>query len=120
MFNITSQQIYRAAALRERIEALEEELTRILGVVEEPTAAVAAEPGLKKPRRRFTAATRAKMAAAMKARWAARKAAAALTPRAAAPLKKVMRTISAAGRAKLAASARARWKKVKAAGKERL
>jgi len=118
--NLTSQQLYRAAALRERIEALEQELTRVLGVSTEPTVAVAPDPVAKKTKRRFSAATRAKMAAAMKARWAARKAAAAPVARAPAPVKKVKKVFSAAARAKLAAATKARWKNIKAAGKKSL
>jgi hypothetical protein len=112
---LSSQQLHRAAALRERIEALEQELIRVLGVSAEPTSAQAPTPVAETAKKRFSAATRAKMAAAMKARWAARKAATAP-----ASVKKVKKVFSAAARAKLAAATKARWKNIKAAGKKSL
>jgi hypothetical protein len=51
--NLSSKQLHRAATLRERIEALEKELTGVLGVPAEPTVAPA--PGAKRPKRRFSA-----------------------------------------------------------------
>jgi hypothetical protein len=116
--NLTSKQLRHAASLRERIEALEKELTDVLGVTTEPT--VAPVPVAKRRKRRFSAATRAKMAAAQQARWASRKAGASVVAKAPVPVKKPKKQLSAAARAKLAAAAKARWAKVKAAGKKRL
>jgi hypothetical protein len=116
--NLSAQQLHQAANLRERIEALEKELIRILGVPTEPAVAPASVG--KRRKRRFRAATRAKMAASMKARWAARKAGASGVAKAAVPAKKAKKRFSTAARARLSAAAKARWAKVRAAGKKRL
>ena len=65
--NITLQQLKRAVSIREKIESLEKELSRIIGT---------GTPGATKaPRkkRKLSAAARAKISARMKARWAKRK-----------------------------------------------
>ncbi|MGO9477806.1 MAG: hypothetical protein ACLQAH_13440 [Limisphaerales bacterium] len=64
----------------------------------------------------MSAAGRAKIAAAARARWARVKGA----KKPAKAASKPRRKMSAAGRAKIAAAARARWKKAKAAGKNSL
>jgi len=109
--NLSIQQLRKAAALKEKIESLEKELGRILGSPTKPVAHVAP-----KKRRKMSAAGRAKIAAAQRARWAkvnGRKSAAK-------PVKKAKRKMSAAARAKISAAAKARWVKAKAAGKKRL
>jgi hypothetical protein len=63
----------------------------------------------------MSAAGRARIAAAQKARWAKIKGA---KPAPKAPAKK--RTMSAAGRARISAAAKARWAKARAAGKKTL
>ena len=104
--NITPQQLRHAADIQERIQSLQTELAAVLGA---PAAAEA-------PRKRhMSAAGRAAIAAAARARWARLRGAKA---GAASPGKK--RKFTAAGRARLAALARARWAKVKASGKSRL
>lgn len=113
--SLTTTQLRRAADLKEKIEALTKELNSLLG-----TATVAATKAPKKSN--ISAAGRAKIAAAAKARWAKLKTgkpAATAKPAAKAPVKK-KGGISAAGRAKIAAAAKARWAKVKAAGKTSL
>ena len=73
--DLTSQQLRQAADLQERIQELQAELNQLLGgeasvqvTTKTPVAPEAAtEP--KKRRKRFSAETRAKMAAAQKARW---------------------------------------------------
>ena len=120
LIQLSSRQLNQAAAIRQRIEELEKALVSVLGAAVGVSPAASDEAPARRTKRRFGAATRAKMAAAMKARWAARKATAKPVAKAPAPTKKVKRTFSAAGRAKLAASARARWKKAKAAGKATL
>ncbi|KAF0181109.1 MAG: hypothetical protein FD161_415 [Limisphaerales bacterium] len=92
---------------RARIQARLAEIGRALGA-SAPAASVAATPT---GRRTFSAATKAKMAAAQKARWAKRKGG---TPAPAAAPKKAKRKLSAAGRAAIVAAAKARWAKVKA------
>jgi hypothetical protein len=105
----SSEQLKRALALKERIEALETELNQLLGT----ESRAAAPPVSRKGKRRMSAAGRAAISAAAKARWAKTKG---MT------VEKVgkRRTMSAAGRARIAAAARKRWKLAKAAGKNRL
>jgi hypothetical protein len=61
----------------------------------------------------MSAAGRARIAAAQKARWAKSKAVKVAPPAAAKPAKK-KRKMSAAGRARIGAAAKARWAKIKA------
>jgi methionyl-tRNA synthetase len=109
--SLSPQQLRRAADLKDKIQSLENELHRILGASIKPVAAVAP-----KKKRKMSAAGRAKIAAAARARWAkvnGRKSAVK-------PVKQARRKMSAAGRAKIAAAARARWKTAKALGKNSL
>ena len=96
--NITSlspQQLRNAADLQEKILELQNELDQLLGA---PTPAPAAEPSTQAPRKyKFSAAVRAKMRAAQKARWAALKAAKGE------PVKKGKRKMSAEGLANIRA-----------------
>ena len=105
--SLTSTQLKRAADLKDKIEALTEQLNSILGA---PTSAAA-----KPAKKGMSAAGRARVAAAQKARWAKINAA---KPgaKAAKPAKKKF-TMSAAAKAKISAAAKARWAKVKAAKK---
>ena len=108
--SLTPQRLRRAANVKERIDALQNELSRLLGTL--ASAAVAAGPARR--RRKISAAGIARIRAAQRARWAAIK-------RAKAPARPApKRKISPAGRARLAALARARWAKVKAAGRRYL
>ena len=109
LLSLTTTQLRHAADLKEKIEALNKELASILGA---PASVSAKAP---KKKGGMSAAGRAKVAAAQKARWAKIKAA---KPVAKAPAKK--RTMSAAAKAKLSAAAKARWAKVKAVGKKSL
>jgi len=63
--DLSVAQLRRAAGIKERIEALEKELTGILGIPEPITVG-----GIIRRRRRMSAAARAKISAAAKARWA--------------------------------------------------
>jgi hypothetical protein len=63
--SLSAKQLRSAATLRSRIDKLEAQLAALLGG-STPAAATGR-------RRRFSAATRAKMAAAQRARWAKRK-----------------------------------------------
>src|ERR1035441_4167757 len=143
MINITPTQLRKAADIKERIDALQSELNEILGG--EVSTPVQAEA----PRRKVSAAGRARMRAAQLARWAKIKGTASTTaaPKkngkmsaagraairaaqiarwakikgtSAKPAKKAKIQRSAAWRAAVSASAKARWAKVKAAGKSRL
>ena len=95
------------------IEARLNEIVRVLG--REGSSATSA-PASIGGRRKFSEATKAKMRAAQKARWAKIKGKAGS---ATAPVKK-QRKMSAAGRAAIATAAKARWAKAKAAGKKTL
>ena len=104
--NLTSNQLRHAADLKDQIEALEAELSALLGGNPEPTTG---------RRRGMSADGRARIAAAQRARWAKIRAGAngavAHRPR---------RNMSVAARARIAAAARARWRKAKAAGRNAL
>jgi hypothetical protein len=63
--NLTVQQLKRAVAIREKIEGLEKDLNRIVGGPSStPKNAAPAK------RRKLSAAARARISRAMKARWA--------------------------------------------------
>jgi hypothetical protein len=70
IINLSAQQLRRAAAIKEQIQSLENELGRILGSSIKPVAVAAP-----KKRRKMSAAGRAKISAAAKLRWAKVKAA---------------------------------------------
>ncbi len=103
--NLTSlsiEQLRRAVALKEQIEALAGQLRGVLGA-----------PSTRRGSIR-SAATRARMAAAQRARWATTRG---KTPKKA---RRMRRKISAAGRARIAAAAKARWAAAKRAGRRTL
>jgi hypothetical protein len=68
--NLSAQQLRRAADIKDKIQSLQAELGRILGASEKPATVVAP-----KKQHKMSAAGRAKIAAAAKARWAKIKAA---------------------------------------------
>jgi len=109
--NLSVQQLRQAANLKEKIVALEKELNQLFGSTAKPVASPAP-----KKRRKMSAAGRARLVAALKARWAKVKG----QKTAAKPVKKARRKMSAAARAKIAAAAKARWKTAKAQGKNSL
>jgi hypothetical protein len=106
MINLTSKQLRQAANLKEKIVALEKELNQLFGSTAKPVASPAP-----KKRRKMSVAGRARLVAALKARWAKVKAA-----KSAKPAKKKF-TMSAAARAKISAAAKARWAKYRAGKK---
>jgi DNA polymerase/3'-5' exonuclease PolX len=61
----SAAQLKKAIAIKERIEKLEKDLTGILGIPEPMTVG-----GAIRRRRKMSAAARAKISAAAKARWA--------------------------------------------------
>ena len=69
--DISLQQLKQAIAVREKIDALEKELSRIIGG--QPSTAKPGAPTPKRKRRKMSAAARARISARMKARWAKRK-----------------------------------------------
>jgi hypothetical protein len=104
---------------RSEIQARLQEIEAALGDEMKAGARQGRVPAPVKLRRRMSAAGRARIIAAAKARWARWKAAKAAKPGAKkrAARKKVF---SAAARARLSASAKARWAKAKASGKKTL
>ncbi len=113
--NLSIQQLRQAANLKEKIAGLEKQLSQLLGAA--PKAVAATTP---KKKGGMSAAGKARIVAAQKARWAKIKAAktkiAAPVIKAAKPAKKKF-VMSAAAKAKISAAAKARWAKVKAAKK---
>jgi hypothetical protein len=101
--NLSAQQLRRAADIKDKIQSLENELHRILGSSVKPAAAVAS-----KKKRKMSAAGRAKIAAAQKARWAKVKGQKVEQSQ---PRK---RRMSVAARRKISLAAKARWAKIKA------
>ena len=108
--DLTINQLKRAAAIKERIEALNKELRSILGASAKPGAAP-------KKKRTMSASVKRKIAAAQKTRWASlRQAKPATIPvKPAAKAKK--KTVSRATKAKLSAKLKAYWAAKKAGEK---
>jgi hypothetical protein len=126
---LTPQQLRNAADLQEQIDALQNELNELLGgeVSAPPQVAteVPARPsnGRRKKRKKVSAEGRANIAAAARARWAAkrmgkRSAMAAAEPEQ--PVEKPKRKRSAAWSKALSDAMKKRWAKVRRAGKSRL
>jgi hypothetical protein len=110
---LSPKALRKAADLQERVLSLQEELGQLLGgevsTLAQPTEAP-------KKKWKFSAASRAKMRAAQKARWAKiRGTTASVTPE-----QKPKRKMSAAGRAAISAATKARWAKARRAGKSSL
>ena len=111
--NLTASQLRRAADIKEKIASLQDELSKYLG------APASSTDGAPRKKFKMSAAGRARIIAAQKARWAKVKTAKG-SAGSAKPAKKGKRKLSAAARAKIAAAARSRWAKAKAAGKKAL
>ena len=74
--NLSAQQLRRAAAIKDQIESLEKEFQQIFRAPPKADEAqTLAQSPAKKKKRRMSAAARAKISAAAKARWAKIKAA---------------------------------------------
>jgi hypothetical protein len=118
--NLSAQQLRQAADLKEKIDGLQTELNAILGG-EAPTradAAIAQAP--KNGRRKVSAKSRARMAAAQKARWAAKRGETAInTARSTVSQGKPKRYIFPALRKARSEAMKARWAKARRAGKAR-
>jgi hypothetical protein len=114
MINATPKQLRRAAKIKERIDVLQDKLSVLLGG-DFPSSAAGRGPG--RPRKRkMSAAGRAAIAAAARARWARYRGGNPSAKRA----RNGARKMSAAGRRALSLAAKARWAKAKAAGKSTL
>jgi hypothetical protein len=108
--SLSVQQLRKAAGLKEKIQSLEKELGRLLG----STTAPASGATPKKKKFTMSAAARARISAAAKARWAKVKGKKSAAKPAA---KKAKRKMSAAAKAKLSAKLKAVWAARKAAKK---
>lgn len=106
--SLTARQLRRAADIQERIETLSDELNDLLG-----DSGKSANGQRKRGGNRLSAAGRAAIVRAARARWARAKGRTQAT-------RKGRRRMSAATKARLAELARARWKRAKAEGKSRL
>ncbi|HEV2695010.1 MAG TPA: hypothetical protein VG347_19100 [Verrucomicrobiae bacterium] len=111
--HLSAQQLRHAADLKDKIDALENELARLLG-----SSAKSASGKAPKKKGGMSAAGRAAVAEAQRARWAKVNAGKSAAKTVKAPKKR--RKMSAAGRARIAAAAKRRWAKAKADGKTRL
>ena len=101
---LSARQLRHAADIKEKIELLLHELNLVLGV-SNSTRAVAAP----KKKRKMSAAGKARIVAAQKARWAKVKGA----KLKAAPARKRKPQMTAAARAKISAAQKIRWSKIK-------
>jgi hypothetical protein len=110
---LSPAQLRHAAALKERLAALQKEFANVLGAPATPPAPAAAP---KKKKWKMSSAGRANIVAAQKARWAKIKG----RQLSVKPAKKTKGKISAAGRKRLAQLAKARWAKARAAGQKTL
>jgi hypothetical protein len=106
MINLTPKQLRQAASIKETIEELNNELNKLGGGSTTPAKTT-------RPKRRMSAAGRARISAAAKARWAKVKGSNQSTKPAA---KKKFR-MSAAGRANIIAAQKARWALIRAGKK---
>ena len=110
LIDLTLNQLKRAAAIKEHIEALNKELRGILGA----SAKSGAAP---KKKRNMSAAAKKKIAAAQRARWASLRRASPATRSVKPAAKAKKKTFSSATRAKLSAKLKAYWA-AKRAGKK--
>src|SRR5471030_2529952 len=101
LLNLSVETLRKAADLKEKIAGLEKQLAQILGSSTKTAATKAPKKG------GMSAAGRARIAKAQKARWA--KIHAAKAKPAAKPVKKTRKTMSAAAKAKISALMKARW-----------
>ena len=101
-FDLTIDQLKRAAAIKEQVEDLNDELRSILGVSAKPGA-----PPKKK--RTMSVAVKKKIAAAQKARWAKVKGVKPATVSVKPAAKAKKKTFSATTRANLSAKLKAYW-----------
>jgi|HubBroStandDraft_1064217.scaffolds.fasta_scaffold227057_1 hypothetical protein len=109
--DLSVQQLRQAANLKEKIVALEKELSQLFGSTAKPSAVKPAATKAPKKKGGMSAAGKARIVAAQKARWARIKAAKPAV-KTAKPAKKKF-TMSAAAKAKISAAAKARWAKIK-------
>ena len=112
IIGLTPRTLRKAADLQERIEGLQEELKQLLGKVPAPAPAPTAE-GPKKKGNKMSAAGKAAIRAAQKARWAKVRGAAGEVK----PAKKAKKKLSAQGIANIRAGVAKRMAKKAAKAK---
>jgi hypothetical protein len=123
--SLSPQQLRSAADLKEHIDALQDQLNAILGG-QTPAPVTVTVPEAprngrrRKRRKKVSAEGRANIAAAARARWAARKMGRVMAPAPDQPLEKPKRRRSAAWSKALSEAMRARWAKAKREGKSSL
>ena len=110
LFDLTINELKRAAAIKEQIEHLNKELRAMLGAAAKSRAAP-------KRNRTLSASTKKKIAAAQKARWANLRRAKPATHSVKPAAKAKKKSMSPAARAKLSAKLKAYWA-AKKAGKK--
>jgi hypothetical protein len=98
--------------MQERIATMQNELAAMMGAETKAPAVIKAEKPGKHKMHKMSAAGRARIAAAQKARWA--KAKGKVAAPVAMPVKKARKKISAEGIARIKAAQKARWAKIKA------
>jgi hypothetical protein len=108
IYDLTPNQLKRAAAIKEQMERLNKELRAIFGAPSKSRTAP-------KKNQTMRASTKRKIASAQKARWANLRRAKAM--RSVKPAAKAKKTVSPAARAKLSAKLKAYWA-AKKAGKK--
>ena len=110
LFDLTPEQLKRAASIKEQIEDLHRQLRAILGA---PATSVPAP----KNNRPMSASVKKKIAATQKARWAGLRRAKPVTASVKTAVKAKKKTMGPAARAKLSAKLKAYWA-AKKAGKK--
>jgi hypothetical protein len=113
---INSDQLRRAADIKAQIEALESQLSAILNGGSTGTAPAPSNNGPVAAKRQISAAGKARIAAAARARWARQRGQA--PAKSSPPMGK--KTLSPAAKARIAAAARRRWAAARAAGRNAL
>jgi hypothetical protein len=117
--DLSTTQLKNIIAIKEQIEELQSRLDSIVSGNGYPSSTIVG-----KRRRRMSAAGRARIVAAVKARWARYKRKSGSSAKGASAKMKMRkkrdRRSSPAVRARLAAAAKARWARAKAAGKSTL
>ena len=116
LITLSSKQLNRAASIKERITALEEQLASILGATVSTESNT--KPASSGRKSKMSAAGRARIAAAQRARWAKVRGVKPAGTTAKPAAKK--RVVSAAVKARLSAIAKKRWAKAKKSGRSAL
>jgi hypothetical protein len=111
--DLSLTQLKRAVQIKEQISKLESELNSLVGSSGSTNKSNAGKSGM-------SASARAKIGAAMKARWAARKGSSNAKSKSKSSGSAKKPQMSAEARKRISEAAKARWAKAKAAGKKSL